>query len=54
MVTHSIRLVREPRGPTQRHILPAAQAKGLEFDSLLVAEPAQIITGVPRGLNDLA
>jgi DNA helicase IV len=34
-------------------ILAAGQAKGLEFDSVLVAEPAQIIAGAPRGLNDL-
>jgi len=34
-------------------ILTAGQAKGLEFDSVLVAEPAQIIAGGARGLGDL-
>ncbi|MGH3247012.1 MAG: helicase [Trebonia sp.] len=34
-------------------ILPVGEAKGLEFDSVLVAEPAQIIAGAPRGIGDL-
>jgi DNA helicase IV len=34
-------------------LLGARQAKGLEFDSVLIADPAAIITGSPRGRNDL-
>ena len=29
------------------------QAKGLEFDCVLIADPAQILAESPRGLNDL-
>ena len=32
---------------------PSAQAKGLEFDSVLIADPAGILAESPRGLNDL-
>ena len=31
----------------------ARQAKGLEFDSVLIAGPAEIIAASPRGRNDL-
>ena len=31
----------------------ASQAKGLEFDSVLIADPAQILGESPRGLSDL-
>jgi len=34
-------------------VLGTRQAKGLEFDVVLVAEPGQIVTGSPRGMNDL-
>jgi DNA helicase IV len=34
-------------------VLGAGQAKGLEFDSVLIADPAAIIAGSPRGRNDL-
>ena len=34
-------------------VLGATQAKGLEFDSVLIADPAAILTGSPRGRNDL-
>jgi DNA helicase IV len=34
-------------------VLTVAQAKGLEFDSVLIADPAGILTESPRGLNDL-
>jgi hypothetical protein len=34
-------------------VLGARQAKGLEFDSVLVADPAAILAGSPRGRNDL-
>jgi DNA helicase IV len=34
-------------------VLDTRQAKGLEFDVVLVAEPGQIVAESPRGLNDL-
>ncbi len=34
-------------------VLGARQAKGLEFDSVLIADPAAILAGSPRGLGDL-
>jgi hypothetical protein len=34
-------------------LLSAGQAKGLEFDSVLIADPAAILSGSPRGRNDL-
>ncbi|WP_020673247.1 AAA family ATPase [Amycolatopsis nigrescens] len=34
-------------------LLTAEQAKGLEFDSVLIADPAAILTGSARGHNDL-
>ena len=34
-------------------VLTVPQAKGLEFDAVLIADPAQIIDGSPRGLGDL-
>lgn len=34
-------------------ILGASQAKGLEFDSVLIADPAAILAGSPRGRSDL-
>ena len=34
-------------------VLTVRQAKGLEFDSVLVADPAGILAGSPRGLGDL-
>ncbi|HEY6479127.1 MAG TPA: ATP-binding domain-containing protein [Streptosporangiaceae bacterium] len=34
-------------------LLGARQAKGLEFDSVLIADPAAILTGSPHGHNDL-
>jgi hypothetical protein len=34
-------------------LLGARQAKGLEFDAMLIADPAAILTGSPRGLGDL-
>ncbi len=34
-------------------VLSVRQAKGLEFDSVLIADPAQILRESPRGLNDL-
>ncbi len=34
-------------------VLDVAQSKGLEFDSILIADPATIITDSTRGLSDL-
>jgi DNA helicase IV len=34
-------------------VLTVAQAKGLEFDSVLIGDPAGILAESPRGLNDL-
>jgi DNA helicase IV len=34
-------------------VLDVRQAKGLEFDVVLIAEPARILAESPRGLNDL-
>lgn len=34
-------------------VLTVAQAKGLEFDSVLVVDPGAILAESPRGLNDL-
>ncbi len=34
-------------------VLTVRQAKGLEFDSVLVADPTAILAGSPRGLGDL-
>jgi DNA helicase IV len=34
-------------------VLTVGQAKGLEFDSVLIADPAQILAESPRGLSDL-
>lgn len=34
-------------------VLPASLAKGLEYDHVIVVEPADIVTAEPRGLNRL-
>ena len=34
-------------------VLTVAQAKGLEFDAVVVVDPEQIVAESPRGLNDL-
>ncbi len=34
-------------------MLTVRQAKGLEFDCVLIADPAAILAESPRGLNDL-
>jgi DNA helicase IV len=34
-------------------VLTVERAKGLEFDSVLVVAPDEIVAGSPRGLNDL-
>jgi superfamily I DNA/RNA helicase len=34
-------------------VLTVRQAKGLEFDSVLIGDPAGILAESPRGMNDL-
>jgi len=34
-------------------VVPATLAKGLEFDHVIVVEPAEIVSAEPRGLNRL-
>jgi DNA helicase IV len=34
-------------------VLTVRQAKGLEFDTVLIGDPAGILAESPRGLNDL-
>ena len=34
-------------------VLPVSSAKGLEFDSVVLVEPAELVAESPRGLNDL-
>ena len=34
-------------------VLPATLAKGLEYDHVIVVEPAEIVAAEPRGLNRL-
>lgn len=34
-------------------VLPVAAAKGLEFDAVVLVEPAELVAESPRGLNDL-
>src|SRR5262249_17688530 len=34
-------------------VLTVKQAKGLEFDCVLIADPARMLAESPRGLNDL-
>ena len=45
-------LTDEAAGP-RLSVVPATLAKGLEFDSVLVVEPAEIVAAEPRGLNRL-
>jgi DNA helicase IV len=34
-------------------VLTATQTKGLEFDAVVLVEPADIVAESPRGINDL-
>ncbi|WP_328325212.1 AAA family ATPase [Kribbella sp. NBC_00382] len=43
----------EPDGDGRVAVVPAALAKGLEYDHVIVIEPAAIIEAEPRGLNRL-
>ncbi|MFI1989007.1 HelD family protein [Actinoplanes sp. NPDC020271] len=42
-----------PFGSDRVTLLPASLAKGLEFDHVIVVEPAEIVAAEPRGLNRL-
>ncbi|WP_369139259.1 HelD family protein [Modestobacter versicolor] len=39
--------------PTRLSVVPATLAKGLEFDAVVVVEPAEIVAAEPRGLHRL-
>ena len=43
----------DPDLRTEVVVLTVAQCKGLEFDSVLVADPGRIIAESPRGHSDL-
>jgi DNA helicase IV len=43
----------EPDGDGRVAIVAAALAKGLEYDHVIVIEPAAIVEAEPRGLNRL-
>ncbi|HYN95828.1 MAG TPA: ATP-binding domain-containing protein, partial [Pilimelia sp.] len=43
----------EPDLERRTVVLTVAQVKGLEFDAVLVVEPAEIVAGTPRGHSDL-
>jgi hypothetical protein len=45
--------VAEPEAEERVTVLPATLAKGLEYDHVIVVEPADIIDAEPRGLNRL-
>jgi len=42
-----------PEDPDRVTLLPATVAKGLEYDHVIVVEPADIVAAEPRGLNRL-
>ena len=42
-----------PRPTPRVSVLPATVAKGLEYDHVVVVEPAEIVEAEPRGLNRL-
>jgi DNA helicase IV len=52
-VTPDVSFGDTPDLTSQIVLLGARQAKGLEFDSVLIADPAAILTASPRGRNDL-
>jgi DNA helicase IV len=43
----------EVESETRVTLLPATVAKGLEYDHVVVVEPADIVAAEPRGLNRL-
>jgi DNA helicase IV len=52
-VTPGVSFGENPDLTNQIVLIGATQAKGLEFDSVLIADPAAILTGSPHGRNDL-
>ena len=51
---HRARRGDDAERPTARvTVLPASLAKGLEYDHVIVVEPAEIVAAEPRGLNRL-
>jgi hypothetical protein len=47
------RLVDDGEAPARLAVVPATLAKGLEFDAVVVADPAAIVAAEPRGLHRL-
>jgi len=45
--------VASPEADSRVTVLPASLAKGLEYDHVVVVEPAQIVESEPRGLHRL-
>lgn len=43
----------EPRQPPRITVVPATLAKGLEYDQVVVVEPAAVVAAEPRGLRRL-
>jgi superfamily I DNA and RNA helicase len=52
-VTPGVSFGENPDLTSEVVLLGARQAKGLEFDSVLIADPAAILTASPRGRGDL-
>jgi DNA helicase IV len=52
-VTPGVSFGESPDLTSEVVLLGARQAKGLEFDSVLIADPAAILAASPRGRNDL-
>jgi superfamily I DNA/RNA helicase len=44
--------LRDLEGP-RVSVLSVSEAKGLEFDSVVLVEPAEVLAASPRGANDL-
>jgi superfamily I DNA/RNA helicase len=43
----------EPDLDTPVVVLPVSAAKGLEFDAVVLVEPAELLAESPRGINDV-
>jgi DNA helicase IV len=50
---HDAHAAHDARRMTPPTVVPASLAKGLEYDSVVVVEPAAIVAAEPRGLNRL-
>ncbi|WP_433212884.1 HelD family protein [Dactylosporangium sp. CS-047395] len=48
-----VELAETPESEARVTVLPASLAKGLEYDHVIVVEPADIVAAEPRGLNRL-